>query len=197
VANPASKAALCMTPKEIVQGAMEHGAAQIPEELLQLVEFLIERKIKNVIEVGTHTGGSLWAWCQIVPADGIIASIDWGDIPRCEFVKWHNPELLHSFNADSRDPGVPPLVAKLMPSGYDFLFIDGGHSEANARSDYEMYSPLVRKGGIVAFHDIRLVPKHDELDYQVKKYWEFIKSQRDDYIEFDSGKNIGIGILFN
>ena len=36
---------------------------------------------------------------------------------------------------------------------FDFLFIDAGHLEANVREDYITYAPLVRKGGIIAFHD--------------------------------------------
>jgi predicted O-methyltransferase YrrM len=35
----------------------------------------------------------------------------------------------------------------------DFLFIDGGHDEANAKPDIENWVPLVKSGGYVAFHD--------------------------------------------
>ncbi len=35
----------------------------------------------------------------------------------------------------------------------DFLFVDAGHDEANARPDIERYVPLVKSGGYVAFHD--------------------------------------------
>jgi hypothetical protein len=37
----------------------------------------------------------------------------------------------------------------------DFVFIDGDHSEATTRSDWDQFSPLVRPGGRVAFHDAR------------------------------------------
>jgi len=36
----------------------------------------------------------------------------------------------------------------------DFLFIDGDHTYEGVKRDFEMYSPLVRNGGIIAFHDI-------------------------------------------
>jgi predicted O-methyltransferase YrrM len=36
----------------------------------------------------------------------------------------------------------------------DFLFIDGDHTYQGVKQDFQMYSPLVKKGGIVAFHDI-------------------------------------------
>ena len=36
----------------------------------------------------------------------------------------------------------------------DLLFIDGDHTYVGVKMDFEMYRPLVRKGGIIAFHDI-------------------------------------------
>jgi len=42
----------------------------------------------------------------------------------------------------------------------NFLFIDGDHTYEGVRKNFEMYSPLVRRGGIVAFHDI--VPRPPE-----------------------------------
>jgi hypothetical protein len=40
----------------------------------------------------------------------------------------------------------------------DFLFIDGDHSLAGVASDFAMYAPMVRPGGLVALHDI--IPDH-------------------------------------
>jgi predicted O-methyltransferase YrrM len=62
----------------------------------------------------------------------------------------------------------------------DFLFIDGNHSYEGVKKDFEMYSLLVRKGGIIAFHDI--IP-----DYYAKrgikpasgvyKFWNEVKEK--------------------
>jgi len=38
----------------------------------------------------------------------------------------------------------------------DFLLIDGDHSEAGVRRDWEEWSPFVVPGGIVLLHDARL-----------------------------------------
>jgi predicted O-methyltransferase YrrM len=35
----------------------------------------------------------------------------------------------------------------------DLLFIDGDHSEAGCRLDWELWSPFVAPGGVVLFHD--------------------------------------------
>jgi predicted O-methyltransferase YrrM len=71
----------------------------------------------------------------------------------------------------------------LPPGGLDFLFIDGDHTLAGVRSDYEMYSPLVKPGGAIIFHDIAVHRPEfdchvDELWNQIKqgrKYWEFVE----------------------
>ena len=36
----------------------------------------------------------------------------------------------------------------------DFLFIDGDHAFKGVKSDFQLYSELVRPGGLIAFHDI-------------------------------------------
>jgi predicted O-methyltransferase YrrM len=56
----------------------------------------------------------------------------------------------------------------------DFLFIDGDHSYEGVKKDFEMYSPLVRKGGIIAFHDI--VGHSLETGCEVEKLWKEIKN---------------------
>jgi hypothetical protein len=60
-----------------------------------------------------------------------------------------------------------------------------------------MYGPLVRPGGLIAFHDI--LPRPDLPDIQVHRFWREIKNSHDT-VEFigteESGKKvIGIGLL--
>lgn len=40
--------------------------------------------------------------------------------------------------------------------GVDLLFIDGDHTYASVLTDWLLYSPLVRPGGLLAFHDVEL-----------------------------------------
>ena len=42
----------------------------------------------------------------------------------------------------------------LTASRSDFLFIDGDHTVEGVTKDFLLYRPLVRKGGVIAFHDI-------------------------------------------
>jgi cephalosporin hydroxylase len=75
----------------------------------------------------------------------------------------------------------------------DFLFIDGDHSYTGVKMDYEMYSPLVRQGGIVAFHDIG-----QNEEGGCNKFWNEIKSTTAGFKEilFDSNQEKGIGVLY-
>jgi predicted O-methyltransferase YrrM len=78
----------------------------------------------------------------------------------------------------------------------DFLFIDGDHTYQGVKQDFQMYSPLVRKGGIVAFHDIATPDLTGECE--VAKFWKEIK-QSHNHVEVVEEKNqkwAGIGILY-
>jgi cephalosporin hydroxylase len=74
----------------------------------------------------------------------------------------------------------------------DFLFIDGDHRYQAIKEDYNLYSPLVREGGIIAFHDIG---KNEEGGGPV--FWNEIKSEyKYKEILLDKNQEKGIGILF-
>ena len=78
----------------------------------------------------------------------------------------------------------------------DFLFIDGDHTYEGVKKDFEMYSPLVRNGGIIAFHDI--CPHPPEKKCEVSKFWNEIK-QRYKCVEIveDWRQNwAGIGVIY-
>ncbi len=49
----------------------------------------------------------------------------------------------------------------------DLLWIDGDHSEAGAKRDFELWAPLVRPGGILAAHDVHTWP-------DVKRAWDAV-----------------------
>jgi len=75
----------------------------------------------------------------------------------------------------------------------DFLFIDGDHTYNGVKQDYEMYGPLVRKGGIIAFHDIGLNEEGG-----VYNLWNEIKVTKKEYKEFlfEQNNEKGIGLLY-
>jgi hypothetical protein len=59
------------------------------------------------------------------------------------------PEIV----GDSHNPATLELLRqRLAGRKIDLLFIDGDHSYASVKTDYELYEPLVQ--GLIAFHDI-------------------------------------------
>lgn len=72
--------------------------------------------------------------------------------------------LLERFNRNMERGGVRDIVFVKQGFSHDFsgtfthpidmLFIDGDHSYASVRRDFEEWSPKVKPGGILAFHDV-------------------------------------------
>ncbi|MHA1582872.1 MAG: CmcI family methyltransferase [Candidatus Baldrarchaeia archaeon] len=101
----------------------------------------------------------------------------------------------------SHDPKTLEKVkCVLQGSKFDFLFIDGDHSYEGVKRDFEAYSPLVGKDGIIAFHD--RVP-HDKVHdpygvVGVSRFWNEIKHSYK-YLEIVSNGNqgwAGIGVPY-
>lgn len=59
---------------------------------------------------------------------------------------------------DTHDPSSLEFARARGP--YDTLFVDAGHLLADVRRDHADYGPMVRKGGIIAFHDALERPGH-------------------------------------
>ena len=90
------------------------------------------------------------------------------DLPRGYFgggyAKWKKPiyqsfakrrQKIHLVRANSHNPNTFELVKNILDGRIiDFLFIDGDHTYEGAKRDFNIYSSLVKEGGIIAFHDI-------------------------------------------
>lgn len=74
----------------------------------------------------------------------------------------------------------------------DFLFIDGNHTYNGVKMDFEIYSKLVRPGGIIAFHDIG-----ENEEGGVYNLWQELKEKYNhkEFL-FEKNKEKGIGVLF-
>ncbi|MCD6099196.1 MAG: class I SAM-dependent methyltransferase [Candidatus Marinimicrobia bacterium] len=180
--------------------------AQIREEIIELLKILSKRKPKVVLEIGTAKGGTLFLFSRIASEDATLISVD---LPGGKFgggyPEWKIPlykafalptQDIHLIRADSHDPKTLEIVKEILNGRkVDFCFIDGDHTYEGVKADFEMYSPLVKKGGIIAFHDI--VHHPFDPDCQVDKFWNEIK-HRYKTKEIVSSKQqtwAGIGIL--
>lgn len=169
--------------------SIRRGALQKPGELRQLVELIQDREPpKVVLEIGTARGGTLWLWCQLADPNAFIISIDLpgGDfgggyteeeIPRMLTMTQHQQKM-QLFRGDSHTPEMLKALNKVLQGRQiDLLHIDGDHTYEGVKQDYEMYSPLVRSGGLIVFHDI--TEHFWQPTVQVRPFWDEVKQGKE------------------
>ena len=199
------------TPEKIIAFSFDIagnfiGPSQSRPEVLQLATLLYQRRQKVIVEIGTAEGGTLCIWCGVADPQAVIVSIDLpggihgGGYPRWKslaYKRFAGPgQWLQLLRLDSHQPAtLERLKAVLPPEGVDFLFIDGDHTYNGVKADFEMYTPLVRVGGLVAFHDICVHPP--EVNCNVDKFWREIRTRYKnwEFIEYAHQKQYGIGVL--
>lgn len=130
-------------------------------EFGQLWEHVAGRDHASVLEIGSLFGGTLWYWARLPRIRTLVAvdvPSDWAPVAddvRAARAKW--PVWLGrvvAFADIAGDSQAPSTLERAAPFGpFDFLFIDGDHSYQGVRADWLTWSPLVRPGGLVAFHD--------------------------------------------
>ena len=133
----------------------------------------------RVVEIGVYEGGSAALLAAAMPPDGELHLIDpFGEQPDALRAGWA-ADARAARRVVARAARAGPQVhwhvaysqhvARRWNASIDLLFIDGDHSYAGVRRDFEMYAPLVTpRGGLVAFHDI--VPT-DWDGCEVHRYW--------------------------
>ena len=164
--------------------------SQVRSELIDLLDFVSNHGIVNsFLEIGSQDGGTLWSWIQMLELDGHAFSVDLPNGPfggvdsPSKLGQWRSwlvaKQTLDAVFADSHKDETKAELQKVMAERgvalVDYLFIDGDHSYEGVKSDFEKYSPLVRPGGIVAFHDVAIDRKHPEVG--VNKFWTELKAK--------------------
>ncbi len=193
-------------------------------EFRQLLAEVLKIRPRAMLEIGTATGGSLFALAQMCAPDAHIISID---LPRGRFgggyPRWKIPlyksfasatQQLDLIRADSHEPATAARVNELLAGRMlDLLFIDGDHSYDGVRQDFEAYKPLVRPGGLIAFHDIAppraearapgedgAVVDDDGIAYlvgEVPQFWRELSAQHGgrEFVDPDGSGCFGIGLI--
>lgn len=179
---------------------------QIRSEILLLLDLLQSRPPERVLEIGTSNGGTLFLLSRIATPEACIISIDLplgaygGGYPA-----WKRPfyrafaikkQKIHLVRADSHDRATREKVTTILQcQELDLLFIDGDHTYEGAKNDFEMYEPLVRRGGFIALHDI--VPHHPGSGCGVDRYWNELKHSHEhiEFIESPDQQGAGLGLI--
>lgn len=163
-------------------------------------------KSRYTMEIGTANGGTLFGHCRIAEPDATVISVD---LPGGKFgggyPDWKTPiyqefalpkQSLHLVRASSHERSTVDKVKGILGNNeLDYLFIDGDHTYEGVKRDYDLYSPFVRKGGVIVFHDI--VP-HPGSSCKVDEFWNEVKQgkQYKEFIDDPKQTCYGVGVIY-
>ena len=175
-------------------------------EILTLCGGLQKLNPHNIIEIGTNNGGTFFLWAKLFEINKLLSI----DLPGGQFGGGYNSKKIKFFNCmknnhhssfyyildDSHKISILEETYEIFGDHkVDFLFIDGDHTYDGVKKDYEMYSPLVRSGGLIAFHDI--IEHSSKKNCNVDMLWKEIKHNYNysEIIEFKDQSSMGIGVI--
>jgi len=178
---------------------------QVREEIKNLLLILDKVKPKVVLEIGTARGGTLLLFSNIAEEEATLISVDlYQTIEKRILFRYIKKvkQKIYLIQGDSHSiETLRKIKAILRDNKVDFIFIDADHSYEGVKKDFEMYSPLVRKGGIIAFHDI--IPdyytkygiKTSSWAGEVYKFWNEVKEKYEhlEIVKDRSQDGAGIG----
>lgn len=110
----------------------------------------------TIMEIGTRRGGTLIIWDTILREvnNNLLIAMDM--VKHQDFNHKNFKSNLKFLELDSRNDSSKDSVIKTLNGRFiDFLYIDGDHGYEACKNDYNTYSPFVRDGGIIGFHDTR------------------------------------------
>ena len=197
--------------KELVKEGYQLGMAQENEEILELTEFLFDKNLYNIMEIGSKNGGTFYIFSKLATGKKISLDLPGGihggwvlnEHPYLGNVadkrnKWFedNFDDVYMILADSHTQNAFSIVESHLDGELlDFLMIDGDHTYEGVKQDYEMYKQLVKPGGYIAFHDVNDTEYHRRRDVYVSKLWKELDGEK---IEFNSNTHwAGIGVIKN
>jgi len=168
-------------------GITSLAASQKEAEITSLLAIASKLRVESAIEIGTGNGGTFYMLCKAAESNAVLLTIDLEN-------DWKRAALLRScskrgqktrvIRGNSQDQKTIEEVMRTLGSRrLDLLFIDADHSLAGVTKDFELYSKLVRPGGLIAIHDI--LPDYrtrycmETVGYtgDVPRFWNAIKSR--------------------
>lgn len=179
---------------------------QLRPEFEHFLKEVHEENPSIIVEIGTKFGGSMYAFGRHLNPDKLISI----DLPEAEggptkrktrFLHraLNNTETV-SVRGNSQSTVLRDEVERLLEGKMiDFLYIDGDHSYEGVKTDYDLYSPLVAKGGIIGFDDLQTHQRDglDEKTQGVHLLWDELKTKyATTEIIAQSGRDKGMGLLY-
>jgi predicted O-methyltransferase YrrM len=188
----------------LAQDVFAPGPAQNEQEIAAFLEFAARHRPRVVCEIGTQDGGNLFLLGAHLTTVDLLVGIDLHvrhkALLRRVLDRRRPPVFVEGSSYAERTAARVRRALGGLP--IDLLFIDGDHSYGGAVRDYLIYGPLVRDGGLIAFHDIvpdgrRGGAPSDAYAGDIPVLWLELKRQFD-HAEFIADRHQlgrGIGVL--
>ena len=147
-------------------GELNHGIASLAfDEAAYLYRIARRLDPATIVELGRFRGGSTLVLSTAMDEGAELHSYD-PSRPDAALVhalgQYGLAGRVHLHVGDSRTAPAPPQPCAL-------VFVDGDHSYAGARADYERWSRLLRPGGHLLFHDAAHAPGYRSFDEPVAR----------------------------
>ena len=206
------------TPEQVLDFVSKYKGAgpyrklaplQVKQEYLNLIAWAKSQGFRRIAEIGTAQGGTLVAWLTMYPTQLISidlpGGIHGGGYPprKAALFRFLQQRISPNTRLDlvrddsHADSTFQHVKALLSRHQLDFLLIDGDHRYDGVRRDFELWAPLVKKGGFIAFHDV--VP-HKKVGNtcEVDRLWRELQSSHPDCFEIIADREqgwAGIGVV--
>lgn len=170
------------------------------EEITWMAEKVKELRPEVIVEIGTERGGSMFVWDSVGQHPGLRISIDMCDMSTKQFrehafKKVGTIDNINFIEGNSHSDEVyNKLIELLCGRKIDYLFIDGDHSYEGVKQDFEKYSPLVRDGGYVGFHDVIESDENKRTNTLVFKFWQELPEHKRMEKIVDGKDIFGVGL---
>jgi len=199
-------ARVASTAEEIVAAAYATAGSPVDitplqerAELVRFVQLVAEVQPRRMLEIGTGSGGTLYALAWAAAPGARVLSIDLTVYPagrRHLYRTFAAGRQVDVWEADSHlQETRDRIAAHFHHQPLDLVFIDGDHTYDSVRRDFELYAPLLRDDGIVAFHDIVEGPY--EAVGEVPRFWREVQPDLEPVVELVSSRDqggFGIGV---
>jgi len=177
------------------------GLTQRKNEIIELWTLFDRIQPHVIVELGVAQGGTFASWCQLAPDGHCIIGID-RDLNDCWPRKGNDvhPDIADKCDKMTEDGGglyqlrrrgsnqrifgikgwsyepnvMRDLLGALQGRQIDFFFHDASHKCEETEADFELFWPLIKPGGVMAFHDVSFYTHEGASKY------EWFRKIRDD-----------------
>ncbi|MEQ9409404.1 MAG: class I SAM-dependent methyltransferase [Fuerstiella sp.] len=186
----------------------EFGILQVEEEIVPFLDYVADHRPVVIGEIGLKHGGNSFMFLRKLQDVHLYLGMDLVLENTSKLKFYRRPgQKMHILEGNSQEPAIVNRARRYLSGRkFDFLFIDGDHEYDGVLEDLIQWYPLVKPGGLIAFHDI--VPDEEARTGQrsegsrlwgggVHRLWAAIRPhfQYREFVKDQNQGGFGIGVI--